>query len=405
MLIKHDRQIILGLNIFLILLLPGLINTVTDYSSLAPGLVIASVLLLALNLLLGARLRANHIFFIIGIFCLILISSGISYVIYDTLRPLFSSVLIICFVWVLSFLYLYQTCSMKQVMDAVRMSVVALLFIGWINFFNLFFYGRQLLVFFGEASHYALTAAILFPPMVMLSSHKVALFLILSSLLFAVAFPSLTFLVVAGMCSFLYLCRFKFNVIVSFMFVIAGLWIVYLYLPDANEYFISRVNLEGSNLSLLVYIQGFYLAWYNLVGTFGLGLGYQMLGEAGTVLPEISYLIASIKYDEVFSSISSGGFVAAKLVAEFGVIGCLLVIVFLIKWMSNLSRLISIIRLVGKENMHTNNEVFLKEVITRSIVFGSFIEIFFRGTGYFSGTLLLMLASLIYLADKNKLIP
>ena len=86
-------------------------------------------------------------------------------------------------------------------------------------------------------------------------------------------------------------------------------------------------------------------------------------------------------------------------------IGCLLVIVFLIKWMSNLSRLISIIRLVGKENMHTNNEVFLKEVITRSIVFGSFIEIFFRGTGYFSGTLLLMLASLIYLADKNKLIP
>jgi len=102
----------------------------------------------------------------------------------------------------------------------------------------------------------------------------------------------------------------------------------FIFLLDYSPYFKSRLTLDGlDNLTTLVFLQGWSLSYLNFFETTGLGLGFQMLGESGTKYSYFTDVIFKLTGGSL--NVSDGGFFAAKLIAEFGVVGVITVFLYL----------------------------------------------------------------------------
>jgi hypothetical protein len=151
------------------------------------------------------------------------------------------------------------------------------------------------------------------------------------------------------------------------------------------SYYLARLNLssETQNLSSLVYVQGWQLIAESLSRSGGWGLGFQQLGVQGT-----NVWAAGIIYDLTsgYSNLLDGGFTFAKLVSEFGVIGLVLTLLYLL----TAQRAIRALRFTARHRGSPNAALTLSRCIIASFV----LELFVRGSGYFAGTTMLMVASL-----------
>jgi hypothetical protein len=116
------------------------------------------------------------------------------------------------------------------------------------------------------------------------------------------------------------------------------------------DYFYDRVLFwdaqSSKNLSSLVYLQGIQDAHYSFVSTKGLGLGFQQLGtqklsEAGLILQELLNNNTGLNRQD-------GGFTAAKIIAELGLLGILILLMYLILAKKAFFYLYNYLR--GKEN-------------------------------------------------------
>lgn len=159
----------------------------------------------------------------------------------------------------------------------------------------------------------------------------------------------------------------------------------------SNEYFSKRLNVSSEstqNTTTLVYLQGLQDAKNALSTTNGLGLGFQMLGTQPP--SDYSYSIAKIMSD-VNGELNrqDGGFLAAKMVSEFGIVGLCAVILFGILSVQAFLR----IRKLTKDNADNSKT---KLIIFNCIIATFCIEMFVRGYGYFSPGLYLLLTSLFY---------
>lgn len=157
-------------------------------------------------------------------------------------------------------------------------------------------------------------------------------------------------------------------------------------------YFTDRLNFgpQTTNLSALVYVQGVELMQAAWSATSGWGIGFQQLGVAPINVPT-SDIIYRILQDD--ANLFDGGFLAAKVVAEFGVIGILLVAGYL--WVA-VRALIALRYKSGREGTDDPLEIF-----SLSVIVAFSLEVFVRGAGYFSGTALLFVASLL-LASQGR---
>lgn len=164
----------------------------------------------------------------------------------------------------------------------------------------------------------------------------------------------------------------------------------------SNEYFSSRLDLSADNQSAttLVYLQGVQDAVNSLSSTNGLGLGFQMLGTQPP--SEYAYSIAKVMAD-VNGELNrqDGGFLAAKLIAELGVLGIVLLILFMISSTKSLLR----VRHIKFKSMNSQNT---KELIFNCIIITFCIEMFIRGYGYFSSGFFLFLIAVFYLAHSKS---
>ena len=130
---------------------------------------------------------------------------------------------------------------------------------------------------------------------------------------------------------------------------------------------------QQSNISSLVYVQGWNDAWINFVRTNGVGLGFNMMGC--TPLPENFAR-------EIIENAAGGGlndtdgsFLFAKVISEFGLFGLIFYVL--------------IIRLIHKSKFiifsfkanHLNNSYSFKILILLNFLIFSFV----RSTGYFEG--------------------
>lgn len=157
-------------------------------------------------------------------------------------------------------------------------------------------------------------------------------------------------------------------------------------------YYTERLDFsrESENRSTLVYIQGWQLIMEAWSRTFGWGTGFQQLGIGVTgEVPAREYL-QIVAGEDV--NMLDGGFVAAKILAEFGIAGAFCAALYL--WIS--SRAIIFLRAAARMPGQYNAIM----LISASFIVSFLIDLFVRGSGYFTGTALLATASLYIFLGK-----
>lgn len=158
-----------------------------------------------------------------------------------------------------------------------------------------------------------------------------------------------------------------------------------------SSYLLSRINFFGGvNLSGLVYLQGLSDAYNGFFETSGFGLGFQMLGTQP--VSDISVQIARILGADEATNRFDGGFLAAKLLAEYGVLGLLMIFLYLRR---------AVRSLVWLRKVRERGAGELKELLCHCIVLGFSVELFVRGIGYFSAGVFLFLIAIFYLGRND----
>lgn len=178
------------------------------------------------------------------------------------------------------------------------------------------------------------------------------------------------------------------------MAIFGGIVIIIVPFLDIT-YFLDRINFDPTattNLSALVYIQGWEIIGQALNKTAGWGLGFQQLGYTFLNSPT-SDLIYRLNGGSDLN-LKEGSFVAAKLLSELGIFGFLLIIAH--TYVAGLSYLK--LRRFASEKISMPSA----EVLAYCSVYTYIIEMFVRGAGYFSAAMFLMISSLFLLAKKRK---
>lgn len=368
--------------------LPSALFLLADTSSLAAGAVLAA--LLAIGVALPMRqeflpLQKSNL--ILALLCssiimihLIFASAIWSISLGRTLISLAASLILFFGATTLSISFLgLNHHVVKQVCWIIFCLMIFLLIASLLNFYPSTIFGMNKVVFpFSEPSHFALA----FVPFLMFvcvtSSGWRSFGLLCAGVVLAYWVQNLTMMVgcllVALICA-----RLVFLPILLITVLTVGLML------DLT-YFTERLNFTGetSNLSALVYLQGWELVKESMELTSNWGLGFQQLGLQPTSVPtaETIYQISGSELNQI-----DGGFLLAKFVSEFGVLGILVV--------GGLSLFIGTVaiklRSIANGRYATSAEIFSCCVIVSFL-----LEIYVRGVGYYSGTVLLFLMSAHY---------
>ncbi len=250
---------------------------------------------------------------------------------------------------------------------------------------------------FSEPAHLArLYGVFLCLNMVINNSLKRKVILLIITLIFSVLFPSLSLLIYNFLALLLLMFVGKGSKLITrvpLFFTAAACTAVILYILGDRDYFLARITFieNTDNLTALVFWQGVEATKNILSETKYLGIGLHQLGnEPGN---DVTSIIAGIRgigdVADFDLNRRDGGFVAAKLISEFGIFG-LAGILSYIKIAANCLRKL-------KLKMHTTHAN-----IAMTVIVAVAPEILLRGGGYFSVSLLLMLASIRYLTKSSK---
>lgn len=389
-----------------VFLAPSFLFVALDQSSLAVGVLAASVMVVILNSRYFLNLHfSGPVFFIVFLALLMSLSAFFSLLVSHETKPIMSLVLVFVFIAAVVLGRRIHEMEYKEILDTVYLLIIFLLVLGWLALVwppNILGYAAlEKPVFpYSEESHYALAVGMLACGQVYVDKAGRSLFVLANMLLLAMLFPNLTLLVFFILGSFLFSMRFK--PIVFWSILLLGMlflvFVYYLVLPHF-EYFSSRLNFSGyENLTTLVFFQGWGMAWINLIDTHGIGLGFQMLGEPGTAYPHFTDRIMELTSREF--NTSDGGLLAAKLIAEMGLLGVVLVAIYFVL----------VLRFMTLGNAWHNNADALpaaehrdskKRLMLLGFMIGFFVEVFLRGYGYFSPGVF-FLVTILYALNRMR---
>lgn len=153
-------------------------------------------------------------------------------------------------------------------------------------------------------------------------------------------------------------------------------------------YFTDRLDFSAAatNISSLIYIQGWELARDSVSRSSAWGIGFQQLG-VGTINSAAANLLHRLLNED--SNLYDGGLTAAKYISEFGLFGVIF-IGFLLYYAGKSA---IYLRLKGDAR-----DVSSYHILFCSAVIGYLLELFVRGAGYFTASGLLTLSALFYFA-------
>lgn len=373
------------------LCMPSFLMVVFSFSSLAAGLIATSFLAFLLTLLsnLKRSIRIGRSYLVI------LVTAVISVLLsrYLVQQPLsHKQVLAMVGLAVLAFaaptlLHHYFSRNVRDVSRELRWTFFAFVVIGLVGVFWPIRLGpfaalNHPIFPFSEPSHFALAYGQVAALALFFFRRKGRLLVVTTSFLLAVGLPNTTMLMVALLLLFV-TASFRFLMIFP---LVAGAVIGLLLnsSPDSLAYFSDRLA-SGENLSHLVYMQG----WESLISanleTNGIGIGFQNLGnEAPGVATEIIRTLTN----EIDLNREDGGFLLAKIVGEFGLLGLVATLFLLALAIWSGIRM----RHELKFRLNTKRAIVL---IPLGSVFISTVEILVRGVGYFSPTFILTIYFII----------
>jgi hypothetical protein len=158
-------------------------------------------------------------------------------------------------------------------------------------------------------------------------------------------------------------------------------------------YYATRLDFSGdsTNLSNLIYLQGWQMVGESWHRSGGFGIGFQQLGVFGTDVPA-AQLLRSLRQGEDINLLD-GSFVFAKLGSEFGAFGCVLVAAYL--WLAFRSLLT--LRKVARGRPRIGPLT----ILAHCAIVSYFVELFVRSTGYFTPAALLLVAAFGVLARER----
>jgi hypothetical protein len=226
---------------------------------------------------------------------------------------------------------------------------------------------------FTETSHFALAFLPVLLYLSVRAQGKRRLWWMLGAFTVALVLQSMSLLVGALLVAIA--CRLVRYLIVPILLV------VLIGVPLDLSYYSSRLNFSGGvlNLSSLVYLQGWQLVQESLVRSAGWGIGFQQLGFHDTEAAAAD-LIRQIT-NGLDANTTDGSFVFAKIGSEFGVFGIVAGIAFLVLFARSLRCLRS-------------NSERAAVTFARCIVVAYIVDMFVRGTGYFTQSTLLFISGM-----------
>lgn len=237
---------------------------------------------------------------------------------------------------------------------------------------------------FTEPSHYALT----FVPFLLFvcTNRKIAarLLILLSALAIAYLLESLSLVVGVILVGLITLP-------IPYLAAGAAAFAVMVSALDIT-YFTDRLDLSysSSNLSVLVYLQGWELASDSVARTSGWGIGFQQLGF-GQINSPTSDVIRRLAGND--ANLKDGGFTLAKVTSEFGVFGFVAMLLFGLMVL----RSAWVLRAIALSRRTSSKSA----ILAMSVICGYSIEAFVRGIGYFSGSTMLLLSAVLYVSTSR----
>ena len=254
--------------------------------------------------------------------------------------------------------------------------------IGWMGVFQLGKYGPYAIfpksIFpFREYSHFGLVVGLSLLVITSQINHWRYLFCISNIILIGLFLPNFTVIIFCAIS----LIKNIFNSGRRYLhLVVLFCFSVFAVLPGMVDldYFSDRVqNIRGDNTTTLVWLQGVEILYQNIIATFGLGIGFQGLGIHGisrTGSSDLIYLAAGADLN-----LDDGGFLAAKIISEFGILGiCVVCYIsyFSLRW---------VVRPTIDLQKTQKYQIVMKKLnILECFVAALIVELLFRGLGYFS---------------------
>jgi len=330
------------------------------------------------------------LFSVVGAYALT--TSLISLIYYHDAKPLLSFFLTIYLVTTaLSISNIIKSINVRDLSLLIALLSQTILLIGWIAIFITFapmaYASLDKPVFpFYEQSHYALIVGPLAIAQGATSNQRVKIYIAISLFFQALLFPSLTLMMLAFFAVVVFWGSTPRIALIFTPLVFAVAFIVLTSSDPSLAYFSSRTSLsnDSDNISTLVFLQGLQSIKDSFVSTYGLGYGFQRLGEEPP--SDIAYAIKF--YKGVFLNRYDGSFLAAKLGAELGIIGLLIV----------LAHAAYSVRLLRHSSSTLINETAIKTRAFSAIVISFLVEMIFRGYGYFSPSAYIALIAIISLS-------
>lgn len=145
---------------------------------------------------------------------------------------------------------------------------------------------------------------------------------------------------------------------------------------------------DASNLSSLVYANGWQLLEKNLESTSGFGLGFNAMGCGPRPYTEVTQWLMAINLED--QNYNDGSFMLSKIGSEFGYFGIALLIIAAIYALTKLF-------LFGRRGKADANFIYLLWFST--FAFSAFLR---NGGGFFAGPMVLFIISAIMLSPSNR---
>ncbi|WP_216130180.1 hypothetical protein [Polynucleobacter nymphae] len=289
---------------------------------------------------------------------------------------------------------LFSDISEKYLFEGFKLTLIIFIIFGWLSILipnSKIYFGfgdfNNPVFPFAEPSYYALCVLSISIPVIIKLNIKFKILLISNFILQALYFPSLTLI----LCTLFLIALVLRGHMKKFLLIIliAVLSILIFGELVGENYFFSRLDLSAgsTNISSLTYLQGWHEIFKALQDTSGFGLGYRQMGTNSQT--EVGLMLDSYGFSDLGRK--DGSFLFSRIASEFGVLGILLVCLYIF-WLifiwSKISKL--------------NGEQDYKILFTYFIALSSLIELFIRGGNYLSSTLILSVASACYLYKMTR---
>ena len=266
-----------------------------------------------------------------------------------------------------------------------------------IDFLNYSNYAKSIFPF-AEPSHYVLAMSGVLVATGFYISNLLRIFFLGLIIIFILFYQSVLMLALLVLMIFSYY-TVSFTKSIMTLLILSLLILLFFHYSENAHYYLDRLNFsdENKNLTTLVYLQGWSDAYYSFIETNGIGLGFQNMGKLEP--HEISELIYTLAGE--YKNRSDGGFLVAKIIGEFGFLGILLVITYIVQFFKSVHYLRKFLKY--KVFYNSNNTYFpTRLVFAHSIIVSFFIEMFTRGYGYFSpGVFLFFVAIFLISFDRT----